>query len=301
MFTQADDNVKKGREKLVGGSEIPALLGISKYKTQFDLALEKTMIKPSDFTGNEYTEYGNVMEPQIRDYINALNGTFFVPDTKIDRNRGMRSNTDGYDAENNLILEIKTHGKSLDIKPYVAQMQLYMYQFGVEYGWLALYQRPDNFDVEFDAAHLEIKVIERDQEYIDRILNAIDTFWIRCEYLKENPEMTEKEFMSFGQNEIQVLAREVEKVELQVIDLEVLMKKIETQRKELKDKLYAAMDEYDIKKWETDKLLITRVLPGQRESFDSTKFKKDYPDLAEQYKKISKVAGSVRIKVKEAN
>jgi outer membrane protein assembly factor BamA len=61
------------------------------------------------------------------------------------------------------------------------------------------------------------------------------------------------------------------------------------------------MDEYDIKKWETDKLLITRVLPGQRESFDSTKFKKDYPDLAEQYKKISKVAGSVRIKVKEAN
>jgi putative phage-type endonuclease len=301
LFTQADDNVKKGREKLVGGSEIPALLGISKYKTQFDLALEKTMIKPSDFTGNEYTEYGNVMEPQIRDYINALNGTFFVPDTKIDRNRGMRSNTDGYDAENNLILEIKTHGKSLDIKPYVAQMQLYMYQFGVEYGWLALYQRPDNFDVEFDAAHLEIKVIERDQEYIDRILNAIDTFWIRCEYLKENPEMTEKEFMSFGQNEIQVLAREVEKVELQVIDLEVLMKKIETQRKELKDKLYAAMDEYDIKKWETDKLLITRVLPGQRESFDSTKFKKDYPDLAEQYKKISKVAGSVRIKVKEAN
>lgn len=299
MFTQADNNVKKGRNRLVGGSDIPEIIGISKYKTQFDLALEKTGIKPSDFKGNEYTEYGNVMEPQVRDYVNAVNGTHFVPDTRIDRNRGIRSNTDGYDAENALILEIKTHGKNLDIKPYVAQMQLYMWQFSVDYGWLALYRRPGNFDAEFDSANLEIRVIERDQEYIDKILEAVDTFWIRCEYLKENPNMTESEFMSIGQNQVQVLANQVEKLELQIVDLEVLMKKIDTERKAIKDKLYAAMDEYDIKKWETEKIVITRILPGTRESFDSTKFKKDYPDLAEQYKKISKVAGSVRIKVKE--
>jgi putative phage-type endonuclease len=300
MFTQADDNVKKGRDKLVGGSDIPALIGNSKYKTQFQLAQEKLNIVPSDFKGNEYTEYGNVMEPQIRNYINAVNGTFFVPDTRVDRVKGIRSNTDGFEKEHQLILEIKTHGKTLDIKPYIAQMQLYMYQFAVEEGWLALYQRPDNFDAEFDAAHLDIKVIQRDDDYIERILNAIDTFWIRCEYLKENPDMTETEFMGFGQNEIQVLANQVEKLELQVIDMELLMKKIETERKTMKDQLHKAMEEYDIKKWETDSLVITRVLPGTRESIDTTKLKKDHPDLAEQYKKVSKVAGSVRIKLKEA-
>lgn len=297
MFTQADDNVKKGRDKLVGGSEIPALLGSSKYKTQFELALEKTGIKPSEFKGNEYTEYGNVMEPQIRTYINAINGTHFTPDTKVDRDKGIRSNTDGYDQEHELILEIKTHGKTLDIKPYVAQMQLYMYQFNTQAGWLALYERPENFDAEFDASHLQYKVIERDDEYIDRILNAIETFWIRCEYLKEKPDMTEAEFMSIGQNEIQILANQVEKLEFQIANF----KKIEDEYKSMKDKLLKVMEEYDIKKWETEKVLITRILPGQRESFDSTKFKKDHPDLAEQYKKTSKTAGSVRIKLKEAN
>jgi predicted phage-related endonuclease len=296
MFTQADDNVKKGRDKLVGGSDIPALIGNSKYKTQFQLAQEKLNIVPSNFTGNEYTEYGNVMEPQIRNYINAVNGTFFTPDTRVDRVKGIRSNTDGFEKEHQLILEIKTHGKTLDIKPYIAQMQLYMYQFAVEEGWLALYQRPDNFDAEFDAANLEIKVIQRDDEYIERILNAIDTFWIRCEYLKEKPDMTESEFMSIGQNEIQVLANQVEKLEFQIANF----KKVEEEYKAMKEKLHQAMEEYDIKKWETDNVVITRILPGNRESFDSTKFKKDYPDLAEQYKKTSKTAGSVRIKLKEA-
>lgn len=296
MFTQADDNVKKDREKLVGGSDIPPIIGISKYKTQFDLALEK-VIKPSEFRGNEYTEYGNIMEPQIRNYINALNETNFVPDTKVDRQRGIRSNTDGYDAGNGLILEIKTHGKTLDIKPYVAQMQLYMYQFGVESGWLALYERPDNFDAEFDSERLQIKVIERDQEFIERILAAIDTFWIRCEYLKENPEMTESEFMSLGQNEVAPLANQIAKLEFQIAQF----KELEKQYKDAKQKLHDAMEAYDIKKFETEFVTITRILPGTRESLDTTQFKKDYPELAEQYKKVSKVAGSVRIKLKEAN
>jgi putative phage-type endonuclease len=299
MFTQADDNVIKGRDKLVGGSDVPVLIGISKYKTQFQLAQEKLNIVPSDFTGNEYTEYGNVMEPSIRKYINAVNGTHFAPETKIDRNIGIRSNTDGYDQEHELILEIKTHGKTLDIKPYVSQMQLYMYQFDTQEGWLALYQRPANFDTEFDAAHLDIKVIERDDEYISRILNAIETFWIRCEYLKEKPDMTESEFMSIGQNEVATLAGQVEEIELQVVDLEKLIKKLDLERKAMKDKLYSAMEEYDVKKWETNKVTITRILPSIKKSIDSTKLKEDLPELANKYMKISKVAGSVRIKVKE--
>jgi putative phage-type endonuclease len=297
MFTQADDNVTKGREKLVGGSDVPAILGISKYKTQFQLAQEKLGIVPSEFKGNENTEYGNVLEPQIRTYINAVNGTNFAPDTRIDRKIGIRSNTDGYEGEHQLILEIKTHGKNPDLKAYEAQMQLYMYQFNCEAGWLALYERPDNFDAEFDAERLDIRVIERDDQYIEKILNAIETFWIRCEYLKENPEMTESEFMSIGQNELTIVANQVEKMELQLSQY----KQLESQYKEMKAKLYDLMEQYDVKKWETDTVIITRILPSTRESLDSTKLKKDHPELAEQYKKISKVAGSVRIKLKEAN
>lgn len=297
MFGQKDVNVVQHRDKWVGGSDVPAILGISKYKTQFQLAKEKTGIEPSEFKGNEYTEYGNVLEPQIRDYINAINNTNFVPDTRIDREKGIRSNTDGYDAENQLILEIKTHGKTPDIKSYEAQMQLYMWHFGVKFGWLALYERPENFDIEFDADRLQIEVINRDDEYVQKILDAIETFWIRCEYLKDNPEMTEQEFMAIGQNEISIVAKQVEKLELQIASF----KQLEEQYKAMKNKLYQLMEEYDIKKWETDRVVITRVLPGKRKSFDSTRFKKEHPELAQQYIKVSPTAGSIRIKLKEAN
>lgn len=62
-----DVNVTENRNLYVGGSDVPTILGINKYKTQYELALEKTGIQPSEFTGNEYTEYGNKLEPQIRE------------------------------------------------------------------------------------------------------------------------------------------------------------------------------------------------------------------------------------------
>src|SRR5690606_36503762 len=119
------------------------------------------------------------------------------------------------------------------------------------------------------------EVINRDDEYVQKILDAIETFWIRCEYLKDNPEMTEQEFMAIGQNEISIVAKQVEKLELQIASF----KQLEEQYKAMKNKLYQLMEEHDIKKWETDRVVITRVLPGKRKSFDSTRFKKEHPEL----------------------
>ena len=63
-------NVKVDRDKYIGGSDIPIIMGISQFKTRFELLLEKAGLKENTFDGNEYTEYGNIMEPKIRDYIN---------------------------------------------------------------------------------------------------------------------------------------------------------------------------------------------------------------------------------------
>lgn len=291
-----EPNVTNNRNLYVGGSDVPTILGLNKYKTQYELAQEKVGIVQSEFKGNEYTQYGNIMEPQIRDYINALNEVNFVPDTRVDNDLGVRSNTDGHEIDHHLILEIKTHGKNPTLKVYEAQMQLYMYQFNCKYGWLALYERPGDFDTEFDSDRLNIQEIERDDAYVQKILDAIETFWIRCEFLKDNPEMTEQEFYNAGQNEVAVFANQVSKLELQLANF----KELEKQYKDAKQKLHDAMEEYDIKKFETDVVTITRILPGERKSFDSTRFKKDHPDLADEYQKVSKTKGSVRIKVKEA-
>ena len=290
-----DPNVTRNRNMYVGGSDVPTILGLNKYKTQFELAQEKVGIVKSEFKGNEYTHFGNVLEPQIRDYINLMNETNFVEKTLIDNERSIRSNVDGYDSQHGLLLEIKTHGKNPTLKVYEAQMQLYMWHLNISEGWLALYERPDDFDTEFDSERLKIKVVERDDEYIQKILDAIETFWIRCEFLKENQKMTEQEFYNAGQNEVAVLADKVQKMEMQLVQF----KELEKQYKEAKKKLHDAMEAYDIKKFETDHVVITRILPGERKSLDSKKLKEDHPEIAEQYQKITKTKGSVRIKLKE--
>ena len=289
-----DPNVTEKRNQYVGGSDVPVILGLSKYKTQYELALEKAGIKALDYSSNPYIQFGNKMEPVIREYINTMNSLHFHPDTFIDKDDMLRSNVDGIDTDNKLLLEIKTHGANPTIKVYEAQMQLYFYQTGCQYGWLAMYQRPTDFDLEFDREKLIIKEIERDEAAIEKILDAIETFWIRVEYLKENPKMTEQEYYSVG-NDVNKLVARVERFELQMLEFENKIKVLKNQQKDFREQLYQKMEENDIKKIDTGDIVITRVLPTTRKSVDSTKLKKELPDVYTQYLKESQVKGSIRI------
>lgn len=291
---EQDPNVINDRNVYVGGSDVPTILGINKYKTQFELAREKVGIEEKPFISNPYTQFGNQLEPYIRDYINAVNGTSFIVNTYHDEERSIRSNVDGIDLEDNILLEIKTHGKNPNLKVYEAQMQLYMAQIGAEVGWLALYERPENFDIEFDADRLKIKEVERDEEYINKIYDAIETFWVRCEYLREKPDMTEQEFMTIG-TDIDKSIMKLNKLAPEILKYKDYVKELESQEKSLKDELYEKMTENDIKKIETPLLVVTRVLPGKTNRFDSKSFKEDYPELSDQYTKQSERKGYVKL------
>lgn len=289
-----EPNVTQKRQFYVGGSDIPTILGINKYKTQFELAKEKTGIEKREFITNEYIQFGNQMEPHIREYINSVNSTDFQPSTHIDEEKRIRSNTDGLDTEENILLEIKTHGKNPTMKVYEVQMQMYMYQTGAEIGWLALYERPKDFDIEFDANNLQIKEIERDDEQIESILDSIETFWIRCEYLKENPLMDEQEYMTFG-TDVDVAISKLNSLAPAIIEAKAYVKEVEKEEKELKDFLYQSMEENDIKKISTPLLNITRVLPTKSNRFDSKTFKEDHPELHKEYLKESNRKGYIKL------
>lgn len=194
LTTQAPDNVTKGRTQYVGGSDIPVILGLSKFKTPYQLALEKAGITKSEFKGNEYTEFGNAMEPQIRDYINLTTDFNFVETTDVDNELFIRSNTDGVDREQKTLLEIKTHGKTPTYEIYNAQMQLYMYHNKLEKGLLALYERPTDFNVEFDADRLQINNVVRNERFIEEILHEVDLFWQRVKWLKNNQGASEHDY-----------------------------------------------------------------------------------------------------------
>jgi|GEM_PF-1889922 len=194
LLQRNEPNVTENRNIYVGGSDVPVILGLSKFKNQFELASEKVGITKSDFKGNEYTQYGHAMEPQIREYINLTTDYEFVETSTVCEERGLRSNTDGVDHAAKTLLEIKTHGMTPTIEIYKAQMQLYMFQSDLDQALLALYQRPQDFNLEFDSDNFDSFYVKRDDYFIEIMLHEIELFWKRCEWLEKNHGASEWDY-----------------------------------------------------------------------------------------------------------
>lgn len=86
-------NVKVDRDKYIGGSDISIIMNISPFKTRWELLQEKSGLIENEFEGNQYTEYGNVLEPKIRDFINESQKDKFVEGKDIIDD--IRCHTDG--------------------------------------------------------------------------------------------------------------------------------------------------------------------------------------------------------------
>lgn len=292
-----DANVLENREKYVGGSDMPILLGMSPYKTRFELAKEKAGLVERNFDGSAYTEYGHILEPQIRDYINAIHGVDFRPDTKIDEKEKIRCNVDGYDTHCRQLLEIKTHGTNSNDSAYNAQIQLYLDVYGLDSCLLAKYRRPSDFETnldayKFDSDNLQLSVIEYDAEYAGRLRAAVQKFWMQVDALKLNPDMTEAEFYQSGNMELMAKVAQLTEFEKEIGRL----KSLEKEAKTLRDELLDLMEKTAMKKIETGNVIVTYVAPTSRTSIDSKRLQAEMPEIFEQYKKLTTTRGSVRIK-----
>lgn len=299
-----DFDVTVDRNNFIGGSDIAVIMGISPFKTRYELLLEKAGIQESDFKGNKFTEYGNIIEPQIREYINQLYKTNFEPNRII--HGDIRCHTDGFNGS--CVLEIKStsniHESVDDYKIYLVQLLKYMEENNVEDGILAVYNRPDDFNAVFDAKRLSVFEIDINQ-YKDLLVEvnaAIERFRADLVRLKENPLLSEQDFQP---QELVTLSNDVIVFENQLAKL----KEIEAQCKKAKQELYEAMVKYGVKSWETPNgTKITRVDGSEPtiESvtvFDEERFANDRPDLYEEYmktvgKKKAGKSGYVRITLK---
>lgn len=292
-------DVTKDRDKYIGGSDIAAILNISKFKTRWQLLKEKAGVEESDFTGNVYTEYGNELEPKIREYVNAELDYHFVEGKVIEDY--LRYHADGVDFNDKSVLEIKTtsdiHDDIWDYKHYLCQLLMGMWMYNYKLGVLAVYHRPDDFNKNFDSDRLQIFTIqyERFEEFWKEIFSEIKRFredWMR---LKENPFLTEEDLQP---KELVEIADKVLSLESQL----EMFKQIEKEYKEAKASLKAGMERYGIKKWETPNgtkiTLIPDGEPTEKWEFDVDAFAKDNDELYRKYcKKVTKKgkAGYVRI------
>lgn len=287
-------DVTVDRDKYIGGSDIPIIMGISPFKKRWDLLLEKAGLKENDFSGNKYTNYGDVLEPKIRAYINDCRGMDLVPNQIIDGD--LRGNMDGFNGA--CVLEIKTTSHIYETveeyKLYLVQLLFYMAAVAeVENGILAVYERPEDFNAEFDPMRLTVYDIDIN-DYVDlvnEIYFEIDRFRADLKRLKENPLLSEEDFLP---QELVAVSNQVAVLEKQMI----AYKDIEKQYKAMKQALYEAMTNHNIKSWTTyNGTKITRVaeIPSTIEEvwdFDMDTFLVENPDIYRKYAhKIKKNKG----------
>lgn len=290
-------SVTEDREKYIGGSDIPAIMELSPFMSRFELLKYKAQIEERDFTGNEYTEYGNAMESKIREYINKYYSLDFIEDKKIVEGEGLpiRYHADGHEVEHRMLLEIKT---TSDIKECVKDYKMYLVQlltgmetYGIEMGLLAVYSRPEDMSEEFDKDRLqifEINIKDYD-ELLDEIHTAVKSFNIDLEYLKKNPFAEEEELPSRAIIEqYNDMTYCVGNVAVKALDLIFAEKEIKDKIAEIKEAICKAMGDNGIKSCNTYLGKISYVAPGadtKTEKLDATRLKTEMPEVYAKYVK----------------
>ena len=91
----------------------------------------------------------------------------------------------------------------------------------------------------------------------------------------------------------------VPQVIAQITNLIRMKKALDDQEKLLKQELVKAMERCDIKSFENDNIKMVYVAPTTRSTIDSTRLKKEHPDIVEKYSKVSEVSASVRVTLKD--
>lgn len=290
-------DVSQDRNNFIGGSDLPVICGLSKFKTRWQLLLEKSGLEDNEFEGNRYTRYGHHIEPLVRDHVNFIRSSEFRPYRVI--NGDLRCHTDGFDGK--CVLEIKStseiHSTVDGYKTYLVQLVKYMEQCEVENGVLAVYERPEDFKSEFDATRLQVFEI-RLEDYkglLNYVNREIDRFRADLERLKSNPLLSEADLVP-ASTDMVALANSIAKFEKELS----AMKEIEQKLKDAKKQLYSQMLKHSVKTCNLPNgMKVTRVdeVPGSTKKvreFDSKRFKADHPSLYSQYETVTEKTSNGR-------
>ncbi len=285
------DDVKIERYRYIGGSDIPIIMGISRFKSRWELLQEKVHEVDVEGVETPYIAYGNIMEEKLRAYHNMLMNLELVEDRVVVEDEegiiDIRYHSDGYDAKEEVVAEYKTtseiHDTAREYKYYVVQLLMGMMCHGAEVGYLGVYDRPQNFDVEFDPDRFQLFeiAIEDYADWCDEIASAVQDFRQDIMFLRMNPDSTEEQLPSM--TNIMPLANKLFALETQLADF----KKLEKQYDEVKEKLCEAMHKNNIKTWTMNNGTKVTYVAGTSDSvvpkLNEKKLKEDDFKLWEKY------------------
>ncbi|CUO84691.1 YqaJ viral recombinase family protein [Clostridium paraputrificum] len=293
----------KERQKGIGGSDVGAILGVNKYKTPFEVYLNKTEPITEIGEQSESAYWGDQFEEVVAKEFEKRTGKKVRRDRKHYQHKDypfMVANIDRRVVGENAILECKTANQYLanewqdDEIPasYLLQVQHYLSVTGAEVGYIAVLIGGQKFIW---------KEVQRDEELIQMIIKAEKSFWKKVEdktppsldgssaaekYLKEKYKEVEE-----GKS-IELGFEYKEKIK-NYLDMKEQLKNFESQVKEQENQIkfeigeaeYAYAPGYSLS-WK--KVSSNRV--------DTKKLKAEYPEI---YTKVVKESISRKFNVKE--
>ena len=284
------------RRKGIGGSDASVIMGKNPYRSILQLWEEKTGKLPVTDEGNEYTYWGNVMEPIIRKEFMNRTGL------KVRQKHAMIihkdypylfADVDGIVTDERgekCIFEAKTASQYKaeqweDGVPeeYILQVQHYLEVCGMDKAYIAALIGGNKF---------VFHTIYRDEELIRNLVSREKEFWEGCVLTGTEPVMDDSDATRDYLNQkysdpiegsIQ-LQENMKSVLAEYQDVDCKVKELEKQKIGLANQIEAAMGEYET--GEVDGTVVSWKKIS-RESLDSKRLRKEQPEVFAEYSNIS--------------
>lgn len=284
------------RRKGIGGSDASVIMGKNPYRSILQLWEEKTGKLPVTDDGNEYTYWGNVMEPIIRkEFMNRTglkvrqkHAMIFHKDYPY-----LFADVDGIVTDERgekCIFEAKTASQYKaeqweDGVPeeYILQVQHYLEVCGMDKAYIAALIGGNKF---------VFHTIYRDDELIRNLISREKEFWEGCVLTDTEPVMDDsdatKDYLNQKYSDpikasIQ-LQEDMKSVLAEYQDVDCKIKELEKQKTGFANQIKAAMGEYET--GEVDGTVVSWKKIS-RESLDSKRLRKEQPEVFAEYSNIS--------------
>ena len=285
----------RSRQQGIGGSDAGAILGVNRWRTPFQVYMDKTQEINEPSEQSEAAYWGTELEDLVAREFSKRAGK------KVRRRNAilqsieypfMTANLDREIVGEKSLLECKTvnafGAKEWDSEEvpasYLVQVMHYLAVTGYEKAFIAVLIGGQKF---------LYKEVDRDEELIEMIVNAEKDFWENSIVKKVPPpldgsaaaEKYVKEKYKDSNPEIRVNLKSEYKNKIKnYFELKNTIKELEVQAKEIENNVKLELGEAEIgytPDYEIDWKSITS------NKFDSKKFKNDHPELFKQYLNMS--------------
>lgn len=287
-----DDQLKK-RKLGIGGSDVAAICGLSKWRTPIDVYLDKKGLS-ENIDSNEPMYWGNVLEPLVaREYEARTKKKIAVFEDMIQHPKYdfIVGNVDRIIVGENAILECKTANsyalsewgeEGTDDFPieYILQCAHYALITNADYVDLAVLIGGNNF---------RIYKYERNQKLEDNLIQKEINFWENYVLKNITPPPTTKEDLEkiWGQHqegEFSIVTPEIEKSFIKLKEINSQIKILKEEKEAQEYLIKESIKDYEGVKDNSGNLLATWKTQ-KTNRFLVDKFKKDNPKTYGEYLK----------------